>query len=275
MSNNNTNNTNNNSEPSAKRARTEPEPGVAPLYNQVTDPSTWVFNPQVTTKSTMIYIQDACKNKIKVQLPKMRVPFGVQEPKSDPSQAATSRPNLELDVSDPELVAWGDKIDDAVANYLHANSKEFFRKIQSKEVIGELYRHMIPKSDNDYNPLMRSKITRTGKYATEVFVVVDPGSETTPLLRRSGTPADIDRNDWVIPIVEIVGIWVANKAAGLSVGLSSVMVYKESGETRDKFNIPGVAGVETVKVEDESPEDSPTEVTEAATDDLISSDPFA
>lgn len=271
------NTNNNNTEPSAKRARTESS-GVTPIFSQVSDPSTWTFNPRVTPKSTMIYINDANNKKIRVQLPKMRVPFGVQEPKSDGTQEATSRPNMELDVSDPELVAWGEKIDEAVTSYLHANSKEYFKKSQSKEVIGELYRHMIPKSDNDYNPLMRTKITRgTVNYATKVFVVVNPGSETTPLLHREGTVEDISRNDWVIPIVDITGIWVANKSAGLSVGLAYVMVYKESAESGDVFNLPGVAGVEAVTVAEgeASPEDSPTEVTETAVDDMISSDPFA
>ena len=262
-------------EPASKRARTS----GTPMITDLSAPSGWTFTPKTTPKSTTAYITDESGKKIRVQLPRMRAPFGVQEGMgaasgSSDSQETQSRPNLELDVSDPKLVEWGRKVDAAAISYVAANSKELMKKTMKREFVEQIFRGVIPPARNEYNPLMRTKITRSGTYATKIRVVTDSGSSITPLLHREGSIADIDRNDEVIPIVDVTGIWFANNSAGVTLGLSHVLVYKNSGGVEDVFNIPGVAGVECVSDSAPAPE-PPVAPVNNASDDFVASDPFA
>jgi hypothetical protein len=229
-------------EPAAKRARR----GTL-KYSEIASPSTWTFNVRTTPKSTNAYILGADGNKIRMQLPRCRVPFGVQEPvnAAGDKEENSSRANLELDVADQGLIAWAREADEAAITYVAANSKELMKKQLSKDFVSQLFRSAIPEPRNkDYNPLMRTKITRNGHYATKVRVVTDPGSSTTPLRHREGSIDEIERGDEIIAVVDVSSIWFANNSAGLTITLAHALVYKKSDEVEDVFTVDGVAGVE-------------------------------
>ena len=229
-------------EPAAKRARRG-----TPKYNEVAAPSSWTFNVRSTPKSTNAYIFNADGSKVRMQLPRCRVPFGVQEPinAAGDKEENKSRPNLELDVADPGLLAWGRAADAAAIQFVATNSKELMKKSMPKEFVEQLFRSAIPESRNtDYNPLLRTKITRSGFYSTKVRVVTDPGSATTPLRHREGTIDEIERGDEVIAVVDVASIWFANNSAGLALTLAHALVYKKMDEVEDVFSVDGVAGVE-------------------------------
>jgi hypothetical protein len=235
------------------------------------DPTTWTFTPKTSPTGTTAYISDAAGKKIRLQLPRMRVPFGFREAGKMVAGAwventeGTSRPSLELDVASPEVLEWGKRVDKAVVKYIADNSVSLLKRELSEEFVSQIFRGVIPEARDDYNPLMRTKITKSGTYSTKVRVVVDPGSATTPLCHKEGVFEDIARNDEVVPIVDVTGVWFANNSAGMTLGLAYVLVYKDSVDDGNVFNIPGVAGVESVKVAPE-PETPDVEV---------EADPFA
>lgn len=233
------------------------------------DPTTWTFTPKTSPTGTTAYITDQSGKKIRLQLPRMRVPFGYREAGKMvggawvESNDGTSRPSMELDVACPEVLDWGKRVDRAVVKYIAANSKTLLKKEMSEDFVSQIFRGVIPPARDDYNPLMRTKITKTGTYATKVRVVADPGSSTTPLCHHQGIFEDIHRNDEVIPMIDVTGVWFANNSAGMTLGLSHVLVYQDSGDDANVFTIPGVAGVQSVSKTDEivaeeaTPEEDP------------------
>lgn len=229
------------SEPAPKRART----GM-PRYDEVPPPSTWTFTVRTTPKSTNAYIYNGDGSKVKFQLPRCRVPFGIQDAaNAGEKEESKSRPNLELDVSDPGLIAWAREADAAAIDYVTANSRELMRKEMRKDFVEQLFRRVIPEPrNNEYNPLLRTKITKTGNYATRVRVVTDPGSRTTALRHRPGTLDEIERGDEVIVVVDASNIWFANNSAGMALTATNILVFKKASNDDDMFTVDGVAGVE-------------------------------
>ena len=253
-------------------------------YYELPHPSTWTFNLRVNDKtgSTMIYINDANKKKLTFQLPRMRTPFGVRESLASPDrQESTSRPNLDLDVCDARLLEWGKTVDSAIIDYIVENSKTLLKckAPKSREVVEEMFRSIIPASNNaEYNPLMRTKfVNGSTNWSTKVVVETDPGSETTPLRFRAGTGADeIAPNDDVTAIVDLTGIWLANKNMGMSVSLSSVLVHKQASKKEFSFILPsGVTCAEEEVVEAQPDDTTGTETPECETVEATDLDPFA
>jgi len=257
-----------------KRARSS----GTPLFNQTPAPSTWTYTVRTTPKSTTAYIANTDGSRVRMQLPRMRVPFGVQEPlnAADSKEESKSRPNLELDVSCPDLVAWGDAATAAAVDYIAENSRELMKKAMKKDFVEQLFRAPVQPARNEFNPLLRTKVTKTGTYASKVRIVTDSGSPTSPLRHREGTLAEIGQHDEVVAVVEVSNIWFANNSAGLTLLLTHVLVYKKSNDAEVVFNIPDVSSVEV--------DDTPPPVAVApfnaamsdfGTDEDAVADPFA
>jgi hypothetical protein len=269
--------------PTPKQAKTDSSGGMRHYY-ELPHPSTWTFNLRVNEKtgSTMIYINDANKRKLTFQLPRMRTPFGVREPQSTPgSEESTSRPNLDLDVDDQRLLEWGRTVDSAIVDYIVENSQSLLKSKtkKSREVVEEMFRPIIPPSNNaEYNPLMRTKFVKgTTNWATKVLVETKAGTDASPLRFRTSTIGsdDIAANDDVTPIVDLTGIWIANKNMGMSVSLSAALVHKKATQKEFNFILPsGVAGAEE-ESEDEVPDVTPTTAMDAPVTEPVETDPFA
>lgn len=219
-----------------------------PLFSDAPPPSTWSYTVKTTPRSTSAYIANADGSRVRVQLPKCRVPFGVQESlamSSNGMDESSSRPNLELDVAGPELKAWATAATSAAIQFVSTNSKQLMKKEMRQDFVEQLFRPMATEPRNpDYNPLMRTKITRSGTYATVVRIVTDEGSATTPLKHRAGVLDEIEKRDMVIPVVEVSCIWFANNSAGLTVSLTHVLVFKQTTDVENVFTVDGVMGVE-------------------------------
>ena len=230
-------------EPAKKRTRRG-----TPMFYEIAPPSTWTYNVRTTSRSSNAYIASAEGGRVRMQLPRCRIPFGVQEPVNsvlDTKEENKSRPNLELDVADPALVQWGASVNAAAVDYVAEHSKELMKKFMKKDFVEQLFRPVItPSSNGEFNPLLRTKITKTGSYATKVRVVTDPGSPTTPLRHREGTINEIERGDEIIAVVDVSSIWFANNSAGLTLTLAHALVYKKENEVEDVFTVGGVAGME-------------------------------
>ena len=233
---------------------------------------------RTTPKSTNAYIFNGDGSKVRMQLPRCRVPFGVQEPinAAGDKEENKSRPNLELDVADSGLIEWARAADVAAIEFVALNSRELMRKEMKKEFVEQLFRSAIPEPRNkDYNPLLRTKITRAGHYATKVRVVTDPGSPTTPLRHREGTIEDIERGDEIIAVVDVSNIWFANNSAGLALTLAHALVYKKMSEVEDVFSVDGVAGVEVDTSAPPAPRLDTETIAAVKLNDGEDEDPFA
>ncbi len=238
-------------ESDTKRARTS-------LFAEHAEPSTWTYAVKSSSNGTTAYISNADGSKVRRQMPRMRTPFPVKcfvkadvpDAEAQEIQDACARPNLEFDVSDPELVAWGRQLDAAVIAYVAENSPTLMKKQFSETMITEFYRPIMTESKTgEYNPMMRTKFTKAGKYATKVSVVTDPGSEDTPLLHRPGTIRDIEPNDEVMGIVCVSSIWFQNKSMGVTLELLHALVFKQGSITNTEFQIEGVAGTQVDSAE--------------------------
>lgn len=171
----------------------------------------WVFkSPVKNSRNGLNLFIDASKtnqSSVKVQFPKCRCPFGIQEKKADATEF--SRRNLELSADDEAMQKWVAAFDDLNCRKAAENSEEWFRKKLSKEALGELYRQCLQVSTKDpdkYAPLVRVKVSETGKNPTNIFVVYKDGQ--TEKYKR-GSVADLNRNCYVVPQFEVSGLWYA------------------------------------------------------------------
>ena len=237
-----------------KRATTTPQGRkMTPTYSEFEEAKNWKFNIKAMSSGGMAaYIYDSSDKRVRLQLPQMRVPFGVREGYTDQNgvyQPSTGRPNLDLDASDPDLVKWGHKVDDALRKFIVKNSPELFKKQHDDGFIKAVFRGVtVPPTNSDYNPLLRTKINKDGTYATTVKIVEDPGSEDTPLRWKKGSISDIESGDHVLPIVDVGSLWCVGNSCGVAFNLVSVLLYKKSSDNDDEFNLPGVAGMQKAEV---------------------------
>lgn len=170
----------------------------------------WVYkNPVKNSRNGLNLFIDASKtnqSSVRVQLPKCRCPFGIDQKKADAGEY--SRRNLELSADDEEMQAFLAAFDKQNIAKAAENSEAWFRKKLSAESLNELYRQALQVSTKDpdkYAPLCRVKISENGKNLTNVYTVYkDPdGNEKY----RKGSVDDLNRNCYVVPQVEVSGLW--------------------------------------------------------------------
>ena len=191
------------------------------------------------------YISTSEGGKIRIQLTRCRIPFGVRDGygAENATRDENSRPSLDLDMANQDFVHWTRQVDQHIINFIAENSTALLKKQTAREVVADVYRRLVPENNSDFNPLFRTKINRVGTYSTTVFLVTDPGSTTSPLKFRPGTIEDIQPHDEILPIIEISNIWFANKQYGVTVSLVSAMLFKHTPPNVNNFYVEGVAGV--------------------------------
>ena len=178
----------------------------------------------------------------RLQLEKMRAPFGVRE-----AMEAGGRPSLDLAVSSEKLKAFCAQLDENNIENATNNSEAWFKQKMSREVISQFYRKLVPDPTNpDYDPLLRVKISQREGRETAVFVIkTDPstGKETWD----EGTIDDVTENCHVLPIVEIQSLWFVQKQFGCTFVADKLLVWPSTRGAAAKrdfdFILPG-GGVE-------------------------------
>lgn len=169
---------------------------------------------------------------------RLRCPFGVQD-----GLEPSSRKNLEIAVSLDSLRQWALSIDEQNLQWIVDNSLSLFKKEMKRATVEALYRTLLTVPTNAaYDPLLRLKINSDGAQATNVMIVVQEGTATTPLKWRHGTLEDIERNADVIPIVEVTGLWFVSKGCGMTLVATDVLVFPKKKRGFD-FSLPFAAGV--------------------------------
>ena len=210
--------------------------------------SEWVYkDPVKNSRNGLTLYIDQSKTQptsIKVQLPKCRCPFGIADKKADAGEY--SRRNLELSADDAGLQEWVANFDAQNIEQAHKHSKAWFKKSLSKEDLGELYRKALQVSTKDptkYAPLLRLKVSESGKQQTQIFVVYTDPETGTEKYRRGSTKDLEGRNCHVVAQAEISGLWFVSKGFGPTLVATNLLVWP-STETDDQFAFHGFGNLE-------------------------------
>ena len=139
-------------------------------------------------------------------------PFGPTNFDRDPLAV---RQNLELRLTS-EQDTFFSGVDTWAIEYIVANSERFFKKKMSLEQIKEQY-HSPIKRNEKYEPLLRTKITTSGTWATRYWSP-DGNEAVAPTKWRGGT---------FKPRLHISHLWIMGSSCGLAVNVTDLQVEDE------------------------------------------------
>lgn len=208
------------------------------LYNQL-DVNALAFKPP--SKNGLggqnVYVDAAAdsKSNIVFQLPRSRVPFGLD--KNEQSQS--TRMNMELSIEDAGFVEKILQLDARVLDEAAKNSKAWFGKAYSLQKLKdlEMYRPSITASEK-YNPLFRCKVATQGGKVPRIYLLNKEDGKWTP-----GTLQDIAKGCYVTPIVECQGIWFVGGGKSFGATFLATHILVEKNEADDSFPFLGMSNI--------------------------------
>ena len=167
---------------------------------------------------------------ILIQTPKMRAPFGISTDKTNPFKKSLdiSFQGQESSESIKALRVLIEKMDSVTIDYALKNSKTFFKKELTRDVIAEYYYSGIKISKKEqYSDTFKFKILfmkpnpdknlPNGKYITSFW---DPkGDEKNENY--------LDKGDSVTALIKPQMLWVANRSFGITWVCTQVRVHKQ------------------------------------------------
>lgn len=193
-------------------------------------------------------------NETLLQTPKMRAPFGISTDKTNPFKKSldVSFQGAENSESIKALRTLVEKMDNMTIDYALKNSKTFFKKDLTRDVIAEYYYSGIKVSKKEqYSDTFKFKLLYlkpnpeknlpNGKYITTFW---DPkGSEETENY--------IDKGDSVTALIKPQMLWVANRSFGITWVCTQVRVHKQQKSSGYAFKKTDESDDENVEVEEE------------------------
>ena len=187
---------------------------------------------------------------ILLQTPKMRAPFGISTDKTNPFKKSldVSFQGIETNPSIKSLRELIENTDKTVIDYALKNSKTFFKKELTREVIAEYYYSGIKLSKKEqYSDTFKFKVLflkpnpeknlPNGKYLTSFWST--KGEELND--------TDLDKGDSVKCLIKPQMLWVANRSFGITWVCTQVCIHKQqkvsgyafkkTGDTDDEAEI--------------------------------------
>ena len=175
---------------------------------------------------------------LRIQMPKMKTPFGIsgwdkdRADKKDSSPTENSNDTLELSLGDnKEIIEKLEKMDEMIIKQAIENSKEYFKKKYADDYVRLQYKSALKFNeneegdrDNKYPPRLKTKLYKGNdyEYKTQVF------NTDKELLK-----IDIYNHSEILPkgsecvaLLECAGIWVINEKFGVSWRPAQMKVYK-------------------------------------------------
>jgi hypothetical protein len=203
-----------------------------------------------------------------LQTPKMRAPFGIGTDKTNPFKKSIdiSFSGEESSGSIKALRQLIEKMDNLAIDYALKNSKTFFKKELTREVLSEYYSSGIKVSKKeDYADTFRFKLQflkpnpdknlPNGKYLTTFW---DPkGAEKTETY--------FDKGDSITALIKPNQLWVASKGFGIQWVCTQIRVHKQQRSNAYAFK-------KTEEDEEIIKEDSEEEVEIEVTDEDVEVD---
>ena len=203
-------------------------------------------------------------NEILLQTPKMRAPFGISTDKTNPFKKSLdiSFQGHETSESIKALRTLIEKLDNITIDYALKNSKTFFKKDLTRDVIAEYYYSGIKLSKKEqYSDTFKFKLLYlkpnpdknlpNGKYLTTFW---NPQG-------KEQNETYIDKGDSVTCLIKPQMLWVANRSFGITWVSTQVRVHKQVKNSSYAFKKTDDTDDESEEVEvEESEEEVEVEV---------------
>lgn len=162
----------------------------------------------------VVYLSGPNKEKLHIQFPKLRAPFGLSEFVDQNSGNSSYSLDLSLE-NQPELLEKLRAIDDAVVKRASANAKDWLGKKHSEAVIRDvLYRPMVKvPNDDKYAPTIKLKILkdRDGTFVPECF---------NNKRQKVGLDS-LEKGQSVTAIAVVPQVWIIDGKFGVTMRLQS------------------------------------------------------
>lgn len=187
-----------------------------------------------------VYLSKNGKDKIFLQLPYMRSPFGLSSYTDESSKRTSYSLDLSLDENVGEVENLFKSIDELILKTVHDNSVEWLGKQYNIEVMREaLYKPLVRPGKGDYPGTIKLKVMtdmRTGDFIPEAY---DSARSLVPL-------DSIEKGQRVMVIIDLSQIWFIDNKFGVSVRLQQCLLAPSK-------KLPSFAfqGVESPPEEDE------------------------
>jgi len=173
-----------------------------------------------------IYLGGRGNSKLYVQIPKMKVPFGLGVFEDNNGKVSY---NLPMTADDPTFVDFLKKFDDMVVTKVVENAETYLGKAMNETVVREaLYTALFkPPSDPKYSPIFKTKVlaNQDGTFVPQVF--------TTD--RQSFDLNKIEKGQYVTAIVHIASIWFVGTKFGVTTRLQQLRVTPSQKLTEYAF----------------------------------------
>jgi len=181
-----------------------------------------------------IYLNGRGSSKLFLQLPKMKVPFGLGVFEDANGKVSY---NLPMAADDPSFVDFLKKFDDLVVSKVVENAETYLGKAMNETVVREaLYTSLFkPPPDEKYSPIFKTKVmaNQDGTFVPQVFT-----TEREPFDLNK-----IEKGQYVTAIVHVASIWFVGTKFGVTVRLQQLRVTPSQKLTEYAF------------VDDDEPED--------------------
>jgi hypothetical protein len=177
-------------------------------------------------------------DEILLQTPKMRAPFGISTDKTNIFKKSLDISFQGIE-SNPSVKAFRDlieKTDEMIINYALKNSKTFFKKDLTRDVIKEYYYSGIKLSKKEqYSDTFKMKLP---------FLKPNPeknypnGKYFTTFWTHSGDEQPdtyLDKGDSVTALLKPRMLWVANRSFGITWECSQLRIHKQAKNTAYAF----------------------------------------
>jgi hypothetical protein len=179
-------------------------------------------------KSNVVYVNDASGGKIRFQLGEVdvapdagfRVPFGIKSFQDE----VTSRPNLHVAVTDPELLGMLEKLDEFVVAQAMLNCTTWFKRVSAEEV-PMMYRPILNvHAQASYPSFINCKVDlRTSgpdAFKCLMYNRSTNAISTIPNASKDHVPAGTRG----YPIITVGGIWFMSGRFGLSLNINDFLI---------------------------------------------------
>jgi len=172
-----------------------------------------------------IFLSGRSGTKLYIQLPKMKVPFGLGVNEYDGKTSYS----LPMAADDPTFVDFLKKLDDLVVTKIVENAETYLGKAMNETVVREaLYTALFrPPSDEKYSPIFKTKVlvNQDGTFVPQVF--------TTD--REPFDLNKLEKGQYVTAIVHIPSIWFVGTKFGITVRLQQLRVTPSQKLTEYAF----------------------------------------
>jgi len=188
------------------------------------DVDNWVFKPPVV--NTFGAPRVDIKGPTTFQVPLSRTPFGVSHTTWDKKPVTSTRKNMEMEMSDPNGLAFFQKVDEKVIATAQKHPEWFKKKKISRETVETLFRRCVQPSKGDYPPLVRIKVVEgEGEHndtiVREVYTADGDDEESYDI----GDWYSIKSNTDVIPIVKVNSLWFVGGNFGVTILARDVLAW--------------------------------------------------